>query len=111
LFAPFFNFDEAIMMIVCLVYALIISLMVGKTISNLITQKSLLNIVLVIGSILFFISDLMLLLNVFGGLPEITDILCLATYYPAQCFLAFSILVSSNIFKHNSNQKEGLNKE
>ena len=95
LLAPFFNFNSVIMLIVCIVYALIISLMVWKTIANLIREQNLLNIILVIGSVLFFISDLMLLLNVFGGLPEITDILCLATYYPAQCFLAFSVLISN----------------
>lgn len=104
LLAPFFNFGDNIMLIVCLLYALIISLMVGKTIANLIREQNLLNIILVIGSVLFFISDLMLLLNVFGGLPEITDILCLATYYPAQCFLAFSILISSGSFNFNNNK-------
>lgn len=90
--APFFDFGGVMMEIICVVYALIISLMVGKAISNLIREKTLLNLLIVIGSCLFFFSDLMLLLNVFGNLPRVVDILCLATYYPAECFLAHSLL-------------------
>jgi len=109
LLAPFFNFEGSLMLIVCLVYALIISLMVGKAIANLIRQQNLLNIILVVGSVLFFISDLMLLLNVFGGLPEITDILCLATYYPAECFLAFAVLISTGNFAQQNQTQQNLN--
>lgn len=89
--APIFKFENIIMELVCIFYALIISLMVGKAISNLIREKTLTNILLVIGSILFFFSDLMLLFECFANAPRIADILCLATYYPAQCLLAFSI--------------------
>lgn len=95
--APFFDFGGVLMEIVCIIYALIISCMVGKALSNLISAKSILTIVIFIGTVLFFFSDLMLLLNVFGGLPKFVDILCLATYYPAEIILGFSILLSSNI--------------
>ena len=91
LLVPIFDFGGILMQIVCIVYALIISFMVGKSISNIIVKKSLINILLVIGSVLFFVSDFMLLLNVFGNVGEFADILCLATYYPAQCFLAYSL--------------------
>ena len=90
--APIFDFGGLLMELVCVVYAIIISLMVGKSISNLVQEKNLLNILLVVGSCLFFFSDLMLLLNVFADLPLIFDILCLATYYPAQAILAHSII-------------------
>ena len=93
--APIFDFGGILMEMVCIVYALIISLMVGKAVANLVKEKSILNIVILIGSCLFFFSDLMLLLNVFGGLPKIIDILCLITYYPAEFLLAHSILHSS----------------
>ncbi len=93
--APIFNFGGILMEIVCVVYALIISLMVGKAVANLIRDKSLLNVIVLIGSCLFFFSDLMLLLNVFGHLP-VVGYLCLATYYPAEFLLAFSILKSHN---------------
>ena len=93
--APFFDFGGVLMEVVCVVYALIISFMVGKSISNLVREKSLLNVLLVVGSCLFFFSDLMLLLNVFADLPRVVDILCLVTYYPAQCILAYSIMVKA----------------
>ncbi len=92
LLAPMFNFGSVLMEVVCILYALIISLMVGKAVINLVAERSLLNLIIVFGSLLFFFSDLMLLLNVFGGLPRIIDVLCLATYYPAEFLLAHSII-------------------
>lgn len=97
--APIFTFD-ILMEIVCVVYALIISLMVGKAVSNLIREKSILNIIILIGSILFFFSDMMLLFNVFGHLP-VVGYLCLATYYPAEFLLGYSILKSHKGEKTN----------
>ncbi|MBR2908881.1 MAG: lysoplasmalogenase [Clostridia bacterium] len=92
---PLFDFGGILMEIICVVYALIISLMVGKAVSNLIKEKSATNIIIVIGSVLFFISDLMLLFDVFAKVPHSTalifDCLCLATYWPAQILLAYSI--------------------
>lgn len=88
---PIFDFGSLLMEMICLVYALVISCMVGKSISNLIRDKNTVNIILMAGSILFYFSDLMLLFNVFAGAPKITDTLCLFTYYPAQCVLAHSI--------------------
>ena len=91
LFVPIFDFGGSFLMIVCLVYALIISCMVSKAVSNFIQEKSLLNLIILVGSILFCVSDLMLLFDNFTGLPNIMGILCLATYYPAQVFLAYSV--------------------
>ena len=91
LFVPIFDFGGYFLMIVCLVYALIISCMVSKSVSNFIQEKSLLNLIILIGSILFCVSDLMLLFDNFTSLPNIMGILCLATYYPAQIFLAYSV--------------------
>lgn len=93
--APIFDFGGVLMEVVCVVYAIIISLMVGKALSNCIKLKSRLSIIILLGSMLFFISDLMLLLNVFAGLPKVIDILCLATYYPAEILLALSIFLST----------------
>lgn len=91
LFVPIFDFGGIFLQIVCIVYASIISCMVSKSISNYKQEKSLLNLIILIGSILFCVSDLMLLFDSFSGLPAIMGILCLATYYPAQIFLAYSI--------------------
>lgn len=91
LFIPIFDFGGLLMQIIVIAYALIISLMVGKSIANLVAQPTAQNILLTVGSILFFFSDLMLLLNVFGNLSPVFDVLCLATYYPAECILATAI--------------------
>lgn len=92
LFVPIFDFDGAIMQVLCCVYALVISIMVGKAISNYIRVKTKLNLIILIGSALFFFSDFMLLFNVFSNLSSVFGVLCLATYYPAENLLAFSIL-------------------
>ena len=91
LFVPIFDFGIPLMQYIILAYALIISLMVGKAISNMRREKTSLTKLIVFGSILFFFSDLMLLLCYFAGAPQITDSLCLFTYYPGQYLLAHSI--------------------
>lgn len=92
---PFLNYDPSMMMYLCIVYALVISCMVGKAASNFVKNKNITNLIILIGSILFFISDMMLLFNVFGGL-KICDYFCLASYYPAQYLIAFSSFVFTN---------------
>lgn len=92
LFVPIFNFGEVVMQILCCVYALVISLMVGKALANFVKEKSMLNLIILLGSILFFFSDFMLLFNVFADVGKIFLILCLGTYYPAEFLLAYSIL-------------------
>ncbi len=92
LFIPIFDFGGTMMQVVCIVYAIIISCMTGKAISNYIQNKNVLSLILMIGSILFLFSDLMLLFNVFTNAPRVIGILCLATYYPAECLLAYSLL-------------------
>lgn len=87
---PYFDFGGNLMLGICLFYALIISFMLGKILSDFLKEKSLLNLLLVIGAALFFFSDIMLVFNVFGGAPRIADILCLFSYWPGQTILAFS---------------------
>jgi len=91
LFAPVFNFGGAFMQIICIIYALIISMMVSKAITNLIKSHTITNIIIVVGSVLFLFSDLMLLLNQFANMGRIASVLCIASYYPAQIALAYSI--------------------
>lgn len=97
--APFFDFGGVLMEIVCVVYAIIISLMVGKAVANFVRERNWLNLLIVIGSILFFFSDLMLLLNVFASLSSVVGTLCLATYYPAEILLACSIFMFANSYR------------
>ena len=96
LFTPFLKFENNFMQGVCCVYAIIISFMVGKAISNLLNEKNSASKIIAIGSILFFISDFMLMLDKFGGI-SVASYLCLGTYYPAQFLLAFSLFIYSPI--------------
>ena len=102
-FAPFLDFGSGFMKNVCCAYALIISFMVGKAISNLLEEKNATNITIVVGSILFIISDLMLMLDKFGSIPG-TSYLCLGTYYPGQFILAFSLFKHATINRLNYNK-------
>lgn len=92
---PLFDFGGVLMEVICALYALVISCMVGKAISNYTRDKKVSNLLIIIGSALFFISDLMLLFDVFAEVSSsvalIFDTLCLATYWPAQIILAYSI--------------------
>ena len=90
------KFNPEFMKWVCLIYALIISIMLGKAISNLVRERSVLNILLVVGAVLFFFSDLMLLLNNFMGTLSWTLHACLGTYFPALSILAFSMFYKIN---------------
>lgn len=88
---PIFDFGSALMEGICIGYAFVISCMVGKTFANLLRERNTVTVLLVIGSCLFYFSDLMLVLCAFGGGPKITDTLCIYTYIPAQCLLAHSV--------------------
>jgi len=89
---PIFDFGGILMQLVCLIYALIISCMVGKSVSNYFNDRTFTNLIIMIGSFLFFFSDLMLLFDVFANVSIVFGLLCLASYYPAQILLSYSIL-------------------
>ena len=93
LFFPLLKFDVPVFRIVCIVYALIISTMLGKAIGNFIREKNAVYGTVAIASALFFFSDLMLVLDWFIGLWSWTDHACMGTYYPALCLLAFSMCI------------------
>lgn len=95
LYNPFLFFKDNTLKMVCCFYAIIISMMVGKAISNLLIKNNNITKVVLLGSILFLTSDAMLLLDIFGSIP-LTGYICLSTYYPAQFLLALSILIYSN---------------
>lgn len=105
-FTPFLNFGGALMQGICGVYAVIISFMLGKAISNSLRQTNMTNLIIVIGSLLFFISDFMLMLKSFADLP-VAGYLCLGTYYPAQFLLAFSLFVYPSTSMKFLNHKKG----
>ncbi len=85
---PMLDFGSGLMKLVCILYALVISLMVGKALGNHLQLRQRQTLILTAGSVLFFLSDFMLLLDVFADAPRIAIWLCLLFYYPAQCLLA-----------------------
>lgn len=94
LLIPIFDYDGMTMLVI--IYAFVISIMLGKAISNYIGKRnSLAYFIIMLGSVLFFLSDLMLLFNVFGGVGIWADSLCLIFYYPAEYLLAISIFYAS----------------
>ena len=106
LFCPILSFDEPIFKTVCVIYALIISLMLGKAAGNFIHEKSISAGIIAFASLLFFFSDLMLVFDWFIGLWSWTDNACMGTYYPALCLLAFSMLskIITNSKGKNTNE-------
>lgn len=93
LFCPLLSFDVPVFKAVCVVYALIISLMLGKAIGNLLRERTAVALTVSVASALFFFSDLMLVFDWFIGLWDWTSEACMGTYYPALCLLAFSMLL------------------
>ena len=91
---PGMNISEPDKLVICVAYSLIISVMAGKAIAHAISLKRLFTIVFAIGSILFYISDMMLVMHIFSDVWEYAINLCHLTYYPGQCLLAMSILLS-----------------
>ena len=58
-----------------------------------------LNIFLALAGLLFYLSDLMLLLYVFKDANVIFDKLCLMLYYPAQILFAVTIILDKKYGK------------
>ena len=93
LFFPYIIFDVPALKYVVLTYAVIISMMVGKSVGNALRDKSLFTGMIVAGSILFFISDMMLLLAWFSTIEgRWTSHVCMGVYYPGLCLLAAAMV-------------------
>ena len=92
---PDFSFEIPLFKWICIFYALLISIMLGKAASNYIRKRNYCNTLLAVGSILFYFSDLKLLLDWFVGKWEWTSKACMAAYYPALCFMAISLLLKA----------------
>lgn len=90
---PLLKFDSPVLQVVCIVYALIISTMLGKAVGNFIKKKTAVTATIAIASALFFFSDLMLVFERFIGLWDWASNACMGTYYPALCLLALSMCI------------------
>ena len=95
LFCPLLSFDVPVFRVVCVIYALIISTMLGKAIGNCVHDKNAVTGTIAAASALFFFSDLMLVFDWFIGLWSWTDHACMGTYYPALCLLALSMILKT----------------
>ena len=95
---PVFEFQN--MLAIVIVYSFIISFMLGKAISNAFSEEYKIgNLIILIGSLLFFLSDLMLLFNMFANFDtNVFEVLCLVLYYPAEILLACSIFYKDKKF-------------
>ena len=94
---PYIVFEVVMLKYVVLVYAVIISAMVAKSIGNALKEKNIFTRIISLGSVLFFISDMMLLLAWFSTVEgRWTSNVCMAAYYPALCLLAGSMVVYLN---------------
>lgn len=100
------NLSYGSMLPLVIAYAVIISIMLAKS-ATLISDNFYLGIYLFAGSLMFYLSDMFLMFNMFGNIGRIGGILCLGFYYPAQYLLAMSITVVSIFVK----DKKGIKHE
>lgn len=88
---PWISVEDPLLQKLIPCYALIISMMLGKAIANLIRDPSRFRWLLAIGSMLFWFSDLILAIDMFGQSSRLTWILCSYSYWPAQNILAHAL--------------------
>lgn len=88
---PFIRVNDPVMEKLLLGYAVIIACMLGKAAGNFAAKKSAFRALVLLGSVLFWFSDFMLAIDLFGKSSRLTWILCSYTYWPAQNLLALSL--------------------
>lgn len=93
---PFIQVEDTFMEKMLLAYAVIISCMTGKALSNLQLSKKTSRRIIAVAGVLFLFSDLMLAVDMFGAASRLTWVLCSYTYWPAQNLLAHSMYHIAN---------------
>ena len=88
---PWISVTDPFLRNLLLGYAVIIAAMLGKAWSNLCREPSVYRRILAVGSVLFWFSDLMLAIDMFGQPSRLVWILCSYSYWPAQSMLAHSL--------------------
>lgn len=91
---PYIQIEDPLLKKLLLGYAVIIACMLGKAISNVNAAAS--RKLLLLGSAMFWFSDVMLAIDMFGQASRLTWILCSYNYWPAQNILAFSLFYFIN---------------
>ncbi len=95
---PWITVEDPFLQKLLPVYALIISAMLGKAISNWVCRPSLFRGLLALGSLLFWFSDLVLAVDMFGQASRLTWIFCSYAYWPGQNILAHALFHGDNEF-------------
>ena len=85
---PWITVEDPFMRKMLLGYAVIISLMLGKAFSNLSRRPGTFRWLIAIGGFMFWFSDIVLTVDMFGQSSRLTWILCSYSYWPAQTLLA-----------------------
>lgn len=93
---PYVQIDDPVIQKFAIVYAIIIGCMLGKSIVNIRIRKSTFLWLLLLGSVMFWFSDVMLAINMFGPGGRVTWVLCSYVYWPAQNLLAHSMFHYAN---------------
>ncbi len=93
---PFIQVEDPFMEKMLLAYAVIISCMTGKALSNLQLSRKTSRRIIAVAGVLFLFSDLMLAVDMFGEASRLTWVLCSYTYWPAQNLLAHSMYHIAN---------------
>lgn len=88
---PYIQIGDPMLKNLLVGYAVIIACMLGKAISNFTVAKTLSRGLILLGAALFWFSDLILAVDMFGQSSRLTWILCSYTYWPAQNILAYSL--------------------
>lgn len=91
IFCPLIKIRDPIMNYIAVAYALIIALMTGKAVSNFLAKRDLFRGLLLLGSVLFTVSDLVLSIDLFGTGSRLTWIFCSYLYWPSQSILAHAL--------------------
>lgn len=99
LLAPIWKFSVPFMKYVCIIYAIMISCMLGKAVSNFFRKRNATVLILATGSGMFYFSDLMLALNMFTDVDIFKSMTSLMTYYVAQCMIAAAVLLYGDSMK------------
>ena len=88
---PYIQITDPLLQKLLVGYAVIIGCMLGKAAANLRQKRTPFRWLIFVGSALFWFSDLMLAMNMFGTGGHLAGQLCCYTYWPAQNILAYAL--------------------
>ncbi len=88
---PFIRVEDPVMRCFLAAYCLILGTMLGKALSNYLGEKSTFRCFLLLGAFLFWFSDLILGIDMFGRSSRLTWVLCSYSYWPAQAMTAHAL--------------------